>query len=250
MNICNRTGILECMSCGGILDLKGDHECPKDGAWVKPHNAIRDVFYETARQGLVECKRELRVTFKPECAECKHPLTTQELGPGNPCPHPNAKEEVKKTLPKKDQHRVITPSYTADIAFEQGIPGLTLKPTLVDFTIKHEFLSTYRSREAQQLGLAAKTGEDEKNNDFKARTERLDRSFVAAAFNSLGHARPNGEILAYYLIAQRALHKGMTFQESASLFWHTLSMVIHRAHARNIIRRLRDITYDMTVPRV
>ena len=73
-------------------------------------------------------------------------------------------------------------------------------------------------------------------------------SFVAVAFNSLGYMRPHGESLAYYLIEQRANQKGMTFQESASLFWHTLSMTIHRAHARNILTRFRDILCTKTAP--
>ena len=77
----------------------------------------------------------------------------------------------------------------------------------------------------------------------------IDHDFVAVAFNSLGYTRPNGEILAYYLIDQRAKHKGMKFTESAALFWHTLSMHIHRAHARNILKRLRDISYAKTPPR-
>ncbi len=97
--------------------------------------------------------------------------------------------------------------------------------------------------------LRAPRREGEKNNDYKVRTEKIDYTFVAVAFNCLGHTRPNGAILAQHLIEQRAIHKGMTPAESASLFWHTLSIAIHRAHARNILTRFRDITYNMTVPR-
>jgi hypothetical protein len=248
MNICNYSGILECKSCGGQMDPKGDHECAKDGAWVKAHNAIRDVFYTTAREGLVECKREQRVVFKPECADCHKILTPEEKGTGHPCPK-RAKRKGEAAKPLNDDNSIITPTYTADIVFENGIPGLSHKRTLADFTVKHEFLPTYRYDESQKLGSAATLGEKEKNSDYKARTEAIGHHFVAVAFNSLGYKRPNAEILAYHLIDQRAKHKGMTFAESASLFWHTLSLTIHRAHARNILTRLRDITLSKTLPR-
>ena len=249
MNLCNRTGALECKSCGGFLDLKGDHECPKDGAWVKAHNAVRDLFFETARQGLVQCKKEQAVTFKPECADCHKILTKEEKGNGHPCPK-RAKWQARdpKEPSPEDDNRITTLKYTADIDFEEGVPGLSAKPTLVDFTIKHEFLPTYRHAESQKLGSAALTGENEKNHDFKSRSEAIGRSFVAVALNSLGYLRPNGENLAYYLIAQRAHQKGMTFAESASLFWHKLSITIHKAHARNILTRFRDILYNQTMP--
>ena len=250
VNLCNRAGALECKSCGGFLDLKGDHECPKDGAWVKAHNAVRDLFFETARQGLVECKREQRVTFKPECADCHKILTQEEKGNGHPCPKRATRKATRAEKPSLgDDNRIITPTYTADIVFEEGIPGLTVKRTLVDFTIKHEFLPTYRHEESQKLGSAALIGEKEKDSDFKERSEAINHGFVPVALNSLGHMRPHGVDLAYYLIAQRAHHKGMTFEESASLFWHKLSMTIHQAHARNILTRFRDILYHMTVPR-
>jgi Reverse transcriptase (RNA-dependent DNA polymerase) len=249
MNICNHSGILECQSCGAEMDPKGDHECAKDGAWVKAHNAIRDVYYETAREGLVECKREQYVVFKPECADCHKILTHEEKANGHVCPKRATRKGKDAEKPLKDDNSINTPTYTADIVFEYGIPGLTNRRTLADLTIKHEFLPTYRYDESRKLGSAATLGEKEKNSDYKARTEAIDNHFVAVAFNSLGHARPNAEILAYYLIDQRAKHKGMTFAESASLFWHTLSFTIHRAHARNILTRLRDITLSKTLPR-
>jgi hypothetical protein len=250
VNLCNRTGVLECKSCGGFLDPKGDHECPKDGAWVKAHNAVRDLFFETARQGLVECRKEQPVTFKPECADCHKILTQEEKGNGHPCPKRATRKATGAKKPSLgDDNRIITPNYTADIVFEQGIPGLTVKRTLVDFTIKHEFLPTYRYEESQKLGSAALIGEKEKNSLYKERSEAISHAFVPVAFNSLGHMRPHGVDLAYHLIEQRAHHKGMTFEESASLFWHKLSMTIHQAHARNILTRFRDILYHMTVPR-
>ncbi len=249
VNLCNSTGVLECKSCSGFLDPKGDHECPKDGAWVKAHNTIRDVYYETAREGLVECRREQSISFKPECAECHQTLSPDEKENGHSCSkRPARKRKETGTTFTKDDTRIITPSYTADLVFEQGIPGLSVKRTLVDFTIKHEFMDTYRAKEAQKLGSAAHLGEKEKENDYKDRAHKIGHAFVAVAFNSLGYTRPNGEDLAYYLIDQRAKHKGMTFQESASLFWHKLSMSIHRAHALNILRRFRDYSIDQTVP--
>ena len=68
------------------MDSKGDHECAEGGAWVTAHNAIRDVYYETARQGLVECRREQLVVVKKECADCHEIFTTVEKGNGHPCP--------------------------------------------------------------------------------------------------------------------------------------------------------------------
>jgi hypothetical protein len=249
MNICNSSGTLECKSCRGPLDPKGDHECAKDGAWVKAHNAIRDVYYNAAREGLVECKREQPVVFKPECTDCHKILTLEEKGNGHPCPKRATRKGKEAEKPLKEDNSITNPTYTADIIFESGIPGLTTKRTLVDFTVKHEFLPTYRYDESKKLGSAATLGEKEKNSDYKERTEAIDHHFVAVAFNSLGYKRPNAEILAYHLIDQRAKHKGMTFAESASLFWHTLSLTVHRAHARNILTRLRDISLSKTLPR-
>jgi len=167
--------------------------------------------------------------FKPECANCHKILTLEEKKTGHHCPKKAKRKEKEAKKPLKDDNSIITPTYTADIVSENVIPGLSLKRTLVDFTIKHEFLPTYRHQESQKLGSAATLGEKEKNNDFKERTEAIEHNFVPVALNSLGYMRPNGEILAYYLIDQRAKHKGMTFAESASLFWHTLSFTIHRA---------------------
>src|SRR5690606_14382959 len=144
---------------GGFLDPKGDHECAKEGAWVKAHNVIRDVFYETARQGLVECGREQSVVFKPECADCHEIFPTAEKGTGHPCPK-RAKRKGKEAEKAHlgDDNHITTPTYTADIVFEHGIPGLSIKRTLVDFTIKHEFLASYRYEESLKLGSAAALG--------------------------------------------------------------------------------------------
>lgn len=249
MNICNTTELLECQSCGDFLDPKGDHECPKDGAWVKAHNAIRDVFYETARQGLIECTREQQVVFKPECVDCHESLTHEEKGNGHPCPKRAKRKgkDAEKAL-LGDDIRITTPTYTADIVFEKGIPGLSVKRTLVDFTVKHEFLPTYRYEESLKLGSAATLGEKEKDNDYKKRSEKIEHDFVAVALNSLGYMRPHGHSLAYHLIDQRAKHKGMRFAESASLFWHKLSMTVHQAQARNVLRRLRE--YSLSISRI
>ena len=56
---------------------------------------------------------------------------------------PRKGKEAEKPL-LEDDNRITTPFYTADIVFEHGIPGLSVKRTLVDFTIKHEFLPTCR----------------------------------------------------------------------------------------------------------
>jgi hypothetical protein len=210
---------LECPHCSASLDTKGDHECPKNGAWVKRHNAMRDMLYKTARDGLIECKREERVHFIPDAQpELETPNIENEGGNAN------------------------NTSYTADLLLEHGVPGQTRRRTLLDVTIKNEFLPTYLDGAAEKLGAAALRGEKEKDADFRKPIEKIGCDFVPIAADSMGHLRPQGEDVAYYLIAQRALHKGITFAESASLFWHEWSFTIHRANARNILSRYRTIT--------
>lgn len=246
VDVCDKAEELECASCKERMDRKGDHECPKDGAWVKAHNALRDVYYEVAREGLVECQREKQVTFSSECLHCHEILIKEEEKKAHKC----SKRKDKKNNENKENQleevtRITNPTYTADLIFERGIPGLTVKKTLVDFTIKHELLPTYAHEESLKLGAAAHEGEKEKERKYKERTEKIDQSFLAVAFNSFGYVRPNGESLAYYLIEQRAHQKGMTFNESASLFWHTLSVKSHQAHARSILTRLREVIYNI-----
>jgi hypothetical protein len=153
---------------------------------------------------------------------------------------------VPNTTQKQAHRKPTLTSYKADLVFEDGIPGLTVKKTLVDITIRNEFLPTYLSKEAVKLGAAAEIGEKEKNADFKEPIEKkLGFAFLPFAGNSMGHLRPKAEDLAYYLITQRAIHKGTTFNESATLFWHTWSFHIHRANARNILNRYMTISYKL-----
>ena len=122
------------------------------------------------------------------------------------------------------------------------MPGLTIRRTLGDYTVKNEFLSTYRNKAAETLGAAAAIGEKEKNDDFKHRVEKIDHDFLAISCDSMGYLRPQGVTFFNYLIGQRAVHQGMSFNESASHFWHQWSFTIHRENARNILIRYKIIS--------
>src|SRR5687768_10428035 len=77
-------------------------------------------------RGLVECRKEQQVTFKPERADCHKILSQEEKGNGHPCPKRATRKATGAEKPSLgDDNRIITPTYTADIVFEQGIPGLT-----------------------------------------------------------------------------------------------------------------------------
>jgi hypothetical protein len=225
-----------CVGCSAVMDIHGDHECPKLGAWVKRHNVLRDLLYTTAREGLVECEREQKVHFHPECHNCLEIFENNQAQESHVCPKPN------------ENRKPFLDNYTADLVLEHGVPGLTLKKTLVDVTIKNEFLPTYLDRSSKALGAAALCGEREKDADFKLRVEKLNRDFIALSCDSMGYVRPIGESLIYYLVQRRAVHKSMTFTDSAALFWHQWSIALHRANARNILARYRSIAH-LSAPR-
>jgi hypothetical protein len=212
--------------CDG-LDTKGDHECAKMGAWVKRHNALRNLGFEVAREGFIDTRLEVTKQLLPECRSCKMTL----LSPTHKCPKPD--EKNCKPLPLV---------YTADQVISNGVPGLTLRRTLGDYTVKNEFLGTYKHKAAETLGAAAAIGEKEKNDDFKHRVEKIDHDFLAISCDSMGYLRPQGVTFFNYLIGQRAIHKSMSFAESSTLFWHQWSFTIHRENARNILTRYKIIS--------
>src|SRR5690606_29848054 len=90
-----------------------------------------------------------------------------------------SREEKERENQLEEVTRITNPTYTADLIFERGIPGLTVKKTLVDFTIKHGLLPTYAHKESLKLGAAAHEGEKEKERKYKERTEKIDQSFLA-----------------------------------------------------------------------
>ena len=211
--------------CEQQLDPKADHECALNGAWVKRHNALRNLAHEVACEGFIESKLELTVTFPPECSRCQETLSSEKH---------NCKKPDEKSLKPSKQ------TYRGD-QFIDAVPGVTLRKTLVNFTVKNEFLPTYLPLSAEKLGAAAELGEKEKNDKFKRRVEKLGYDFLAVSCDSMGSLRPQGQHFFNYLIGQRAIHKGMSFAESASLFWHKWSFIIHRENARNILTRYRTI---------
>ena len=220
---------LQCPGCRAALDTKGDHECPQMAAWVRKHNAIRNLSSEIAREGFIETSLEVTKYLKPECRACQATL----LSPTQP--HDCTKPDAKNREPLKT-------TYDADQIVYNGVVGLTLRETLVDFTVKNEFLPTYLDLAAERLGAAAEKGEKEKNDDYKRRVEKINCDFLAISCDSMGYLRPQGVTFFNYFIAQRAIHKGMTFNESAALFWHKWSFTIHRENARNILLRYKIIS--------
>src|SRR5690349_7059218 len=89
--------------------------------------------------------------------------------------------------------------FTADQVLA-GVVGPSRK-TLIDYTVKNEFLPTYLNDAAEQLGSAAAKGEKEKNDDFKHRVEKLNLDFLAVSCDNMGYLRPQGVDLFNYLIA-------------------------------------------------
>jgi hypothetical protein len=220
---------LKCAGCCDGLDTKGDHECAKMGAWVKRHNALRNLGFEVAREGFIDTRLEVTKQLLPECRSCK--MTLLSPNQTHKCPKPDDKN--CKPLPLV---------YTADQVISNGVPGLTLRRTLGDYTVKNEFLGTYKHKAAETLGAAAAIGEKEKNDDFKHRVEKIDHDFLAISCDSMGYLRPQGVTFFNYLIGQRAIHKSMSFAESSTLFWHQWSFTIHRENARNILTRYKIIS--------
>ena len=132
-------------------------------------------------------------------------------------------------------------NYKTDLIFENPIPGLTSRRTLADVTFRNEFAPTYLIEASKELGAAAAMGERTKDLQYKAALSANNFDFLPLALDRMGYARPLVEVLANYLIAQRALIKGTTFAESALEFWQTLSFTIHKAASLNIMYRYRTI---------
>ena len=89
------------------------------------------------------------------------------------------------------------------------------------------------------IGAAAELGERNKNTKYASACRENGWDFVPLALDRMGYARPKVEILANYLIGQRAFLMGLPFAESAQLFWHDLALAIHRTQVRSILQRYR-----------
>ncbi len=199
---------VSCKACGKMADIKGDHDCMQDGAVIKRHNVVRDLYFKTAKEGMVACDREKTLVFTND-----------------------------------DQGKIKIKSYRADITFDDPIPGLTSTKSAVDFTFRNAFATSYKSTAEKAEGDLALAAEKDKIKLVKNALNVNNYDFVPLGLESMGYCSDNCKELAYYLIGQKANHLGVPFSEAASEFWHTLSFLIHRQVARNILNRFRRVTF-------
>ena len=176
----------------------------KDGAVIKRHNVVRDLYFDTAHEGLVECKRE----------------NTLKLLNGD------------------------LDSYRADLTFDNPIPGLTSKRTALDFTFHNANAQSYQKTAEKQQGALALLREKEKINNFKNALSNNKWDFLPMGLEAMGYCSENCKDVAYYLIARKSIQKGVPFAETASEFWHRLSFRIHQQVSRNILNRYRRVSYN------
>ena len=196
---------VKCLGCGKIADQKGNHDCMKNGAVIKRHNVVRDLYFETANEGLVGCKREHTIKF------------------------------LEGDLV----------SYRADLTFDNPIPGLTSKKTALDFTFHNANAQSYQKTAAEkQEGALALLAEKEKIKKYKDSLTLNLWDFVPMGLEAMGYCSDNCKDVAYYLIARKSIQKGVPFAETASEFWHRLSFLIHRQVSRNILNRYRRVSYN------
>jgi hypothetical protein len=195
---------VKCLACGKMADEKGRHDCMQLGAVIKRHNVVRDLYFETAREGLVECTREHTLKF------------------------------IKGTLA----------SYRADLTFDSPIPGLTNKKTALDFTFHNANAQSYQKTAEKQEGALALLGEKTKTNNFKTALNLNGYDFVPMGLEAMGYCSENCKDVAYYLIARKSIQKGVPFAETASEFWHRLSFLIHQQVSRNTLNRYRRVSYN------
>ena len=166
---------------------------------------VRDLYFDTAKEGLVGCKRE------------------------------NTIKLLKGTLA----------SYRADLTFDSPIPGLTQKKTALDFTFHNANAQSYQITAAEkQQGALALLGEKEKNKKVKSALTLNDWDFVPMGLEAMGYCSENCKDVAYYLIARKTVQNGVPFAETASEFWHRLSFLIHQQVSRNILNRYRRVSYN------
>jgi hypothetical protein len=198
---------MPCKACGKIADIKGDHDCMQDGAVIKRHNVVRDLYLKTAREGLVACRGE---------------------------------DTIK--LIESPDYKIK--NYRADIVFDDAIPGLSSRKTAVDFTFRSAFATSYQNIAEKAEGELALKGEADKVKLVQKALNNTQYDFVPLGLESMGYCSDNCKELAYYLIGQKANQQGVPFAEAASEFWYTLSFLIHRQVARNTINRYRRVTYQ------
>ena len=176
----------------------------KLGAIIKRHNVVRDHYFETAKEGLVYCKRENTIKF---------------------------------------DERALA-SYRADMTLDEAIPWLTSKKTALDFTFHNAMAQSYQKTAEKQEGALAELAEKNKNLRYKNALEENNWDFLPLGLEAMGYCSDNCKDVAYYLIRRKAVQKGVPFTEIASEFWHRLSFLIHRQISRNILNRYRRVSFQ------
>jgi hypothetical protein len=196
---------VKCLLCSHLFDTKGDHDCMKGGAVIKRHNVVRDLYFETAREGLVACKRENTIKFQ----------------------------------------RGKLATYRADLTLDEPIPWLTSKMAALDFTFHNAMAQSYKKTAAEkQQGALAELAEKEKKDKYKQALTDNNWDFIPLGLEAMGYSSDSCKDVAHYLIARKAIQKGVPFAEIASEFWHRLSFLIHRQVSRNILNRYRRVSYQ------
>ena len=130
------------------------------------------------------------------------------------------------------------------MTFDEPIPWLTSKKTALDFTFHNAMAQSYQKTAEKQQGALAELGEKEKHRKFKKSLTENDWDFIPLGLEAMGYCSDSCKDVAYYLIARKAIQKGVPFTETASEFWQNLSFLIHRQVSRNILNRYRRVSYQ------
>ena len=131
-------------------------------------------------------------------------------------------------------------TYKADLVLENGIPGLTNRPTACDMTVTCNFNKTMVKRSAKDELAAAMSGETRKDKELKDRCDSANYDFVPLSFEAMGGHSETILPLAHYLVTQKSFMKNIPFNEASSHFWQELSVTLQKVNARAVFDRVQS----------
>ena len=103
---------------------------------------------------------------------------------------------------------------------------------------------SYQKTAEKQEGALAELAEKEKMDKYKQALTDNNWDFIPLGLEAMGYSSDGCKNVANYLIARKAIQKGIPFAETATEFWHRLSFLIHRQVSRNILNRYRRVSYQ------
>jgi hypothetical protein len=146
--------------------------------------------------------------------------------------HKAVEVENTKTLPARN-------TYRPDFVFLDPVPGVTTRKGAFDFTVTNSFAPYISERSSKVPGHGIEAGEKRKYRETDVKgLNAHGYDFVPLSFESHGGFDSKTELLALYLLSEKALIQNRSLSEVTAEFWQRLSITIHRSNAHMVRDRL------------